>query len=53
MALILYLIFFFWGGGLFRAAPAAYGGSPARGPIGAIAANLHHSQSNAGTEPHL
>ena len=28
------------------AAPAAYGGSQARGPIGATAAGLYHSHSN-------
>ena len=28
---------------LFRATPVAYGGSQARGPIGAVAAGLHHS----------
>ena len=33
------------------AAPAAYGGSQARGWIGATAASLRHS--NAGSEPHL
>ena len=38
---------------LFRAAPVAYGGSQARGPIGAIAAGLHHSHSNSRSEPHL
>ena len=38
---------------LYRAAPAAYGGSQARGQIGAIAASLHHSHSNARSEPHL
>ena len=38
---------------LFRAAPAAYGGSQARGRVGAIAAGLHHSHSNAGSELHL
>ena len=32
---------------LFRATPAAYEGSQARGRIGAVAASLHHSQSNA------
>ena len=37
----------------FRASPAAYGGSQARGPIGAIAARLHHSLGNARSEPHL
>ena len=31
----------------FRAVPTAYGGSQARGPIGAVAASLHHSHSNA------
>ena len=31
------------------AAPAAYGGSQARGLIGAVAAALHHSHSNAGS----
>ena len=34
-----------------RAAPAAYGGSQARGQIEATAAGLHHS--NAGFEPRL
>ena len=32
------------------AAPAAYGGSQARGPIGAVATGLHQSHSNAGSE---
>ena len=36
---------------LFRAARAAYGGSQARGRIGAVAAGLRHS--NAGSEPRL
>ena len=44
--LILFLIF-------FRATPAAYGGSLARGRLGAAAAGLHHSHSNAGSEPCL
>ena len=35
---------------LFRAIPVAYGGSQARGPIRAVAAGLHHSHSNAGSE---
>lgn len=42
------LLFFF-----FRVAPLAYVSSQARGQIGAVAAGLHHSQSNAGFEPHL
>ena len=38
---------------LFRAAPSAYGGSQARGLIGATAAGLHHSHSNTGSKPPL
>ena len=38
---------------IFRAAPAAYGGSQAKGQIGAVAAGLRQSDSNAGSEPHL
>ena len=38
---------------LFRATPAAYGGSQARGLIGATAAGLHHSRSNVRSEPRL
>ena len=34
---------------LFR----AYGGSQAKGRMGAIAASLHHSHSNSRSEPHL
>ena len=37
----------------FRAVPTAYGGSQARGSIGAGATRLHHSHSNAESEPHL
>ena len=33
------------------AAPETYGGSQARGPIGAVAAGLHQSHSNAGPKP--
>ena len=33
--------------------PAAYGSSQARGPIGAVAAYLHHSHSNAVSGPHV
>ena len=36
-----------------RAAPAAYGGSQARGPIWAVAASLHQSHSNAASVPRL
>ena len=38
---------------LFRAAPAAYGGSQARSQIGATPASLHHSYSNIRSEPRL
>ena len=38
---------------LFRAAPTAYGGSQARGRIGAVAAGLHHSHSNTKSELRL
>ena len=33
----------------FRATPVAHGGSQVRGLIGAVAASLHHSQSNSGS----
>ena len=45
-----FLIFVFC---LFRATPAAYGGSQAKGRIGAIAASLCHRYSNARSKPHL
>ena len=38
---------------LFRAAPAAYGSSQARGQIRDVAAGLCHSHSNAGSKLHL
>ena len=48
---IVFLLSFFF---VFsRFAPMAYGGSQARDPIGAVAASLHHSHSNLGSEPHL
>ena len=52
----LYFILFIFYFCLFAiswAAPAAYGGSQARGLIGAAAAGLPQSHSNAGSEPHL
>ena len=45
--------FFFFFLVFSKAMPVAYGGSQARGLVGAIAASLHHSHSNAGSEPHL
>ena len=41
---VIYLLF-----AISWAAPAAYGDSQARGLIGAVAAGLHHSHSNAGS----
>ena len=38
---------------LLRATPTAYGGSQARGLIGAVAAGLGQSHSNLGSELHL
>ena len=52
---ILFILFYFFFC-LFAiswAAPAAYGGSQARGLIGAVAAILRQSHSNAGFEPCL
>ena len=48
------LFFFFFGLSVFfRAAPAAHGGSQARGPIGDVASGLHQSHSNLGSKPRL
>ena len=49
--LFIFLSFFFFA--ISWAAPAAYGGSQARGQIGAVATGLNHSHSNAGFEPAL
>ena len=38
---------------IFRVTPVAYGSSQARGRMGATAAGLHHSHSNAGSKPCL
>ena len=45
--------FFFFLFAISWAAPAAYGGSQARGRIGAVATGLHQGHSNAGSEPRL
>ena len=48
------IFFFFFGFLLFLwAALMAYGGSQARGPIGAVATGLRQSHSNAGSQPCL
>ena len=50
----MFFFFFFFVFLLFLwATPSAYGGSQARGRIGAVAAGLHQSHSNAGSEPRL
>ena len=46
-------LFFFFFFCFFRATPAAYGGSQAKGLIEATAAGLHHSHSNTRSELHL
>ena len=48
-----YLFIYFCLFAFLRAAPAAYGGSQARGRIVAVAASLRYSNSNVGSEPHL
>jgi len=51
-----FFFFFFFFFVLFAiswVAPAAYGGSQARGLIGAVATGLHQSHSNMGSEPCL
>ena len=48
-----FFFFFFCFFGLFRAALLTYGGSQARGPVGATAASLYHRHSNAGSEARL
>ena len=54
---VFWVFFGFWGFFfffcLFRAAPAAYGGSQARGLMRATAAGLHHSHSHSRSELHL
>ena len=50
---LIYLFIYFCLFAISWAAPAAYGGSQTRGLIGAVAAGLRQSHSNAGSEPHL
>ena len=50
ICLFIYLSFVFCP---YRAAPTAYGGSQARGLIGAVAASLCQSHSNARSDPRL
>ena len=43
----------FWLFAFSKAAPMAYGGTQARGLIGAVAADLPQSHSSVGSEPRL
>ena len=52
-ALFYHFFFFFVFLLFFWAASAAYGGSQARGLIGAVAAGLRQSHSNVESEPRL
>ena len=49
--IIIYLFTFVFC--IFRATPAAYGGSQSRSLIGAMAASLPYSHNNARSEPRL
>ena len=48
----LFPFFFFWSLPFSWVTPTAYGGSQARGLIGAVAASLRQSHTNAGSKPH-
>ena len=50
---LFFFVFFVVVVAISWAAPAAYGGSQARGLIEAVATGLHYSHSNSGAEPHL
>ena len=51
LTILFYFIFVFLP--LLGQLATAYGGSWARGLIGAVAAGLHQSHSNVGSKPHL
>ena len=53
LLIFVFLLFFFLVFCLFRATPTACGDSQARGPVGPVAAGLHHSHSNVGSKPRL
>ena len=53
LLLLLLFVFSFFFFAFSRAASVAYGGSQARGLIGAVAAGLHQSHNNAGSELRL
>ena len=51
--IFFFCLFFFFFFAISWAVPTAYGGSQARGQIGATGASLHNSHSNGGSKPHL
>ena len=51
--LLITIFFYFCLFAFSRATPVAYGGSQARGLLRVVAAGLHQSHSNSGSEPHL
>ena len=53
MYFFFFFFFFLSFFSLFRATLAAYGGSQAKGPIGAVATGLQQSHSNTGFKPCL
>ena len=55
VCIYIYIFFFplYLSLSLFKATPMAYGGSQARGPMGAIATSLRQSHSNWESEPSL
>ena len=53
MVIFILFLFVFVFFAFSRAALKAYGGSQARGPVGAVDASLRHSHSNVGSEPRL
>ena len=50
---VVFFVLFCFVFAFFRAASMAYGGSQARGPIGAVAAGLYQSRNNVGACCHL
>ena len=51
LEVFFFFFFFFFFFAFSWADPAAYGGSQARGHIGAVAASLHQSHSKVGSNP--
>ena len=49
MNIYLFIYLFIYLSFIFRASPVAYGSTQAKGQTGDVAADLHHSHSNAGS----